>query len=49
MTIAFACPYCGKKLGGSETSAGKEKTCPNCRARVTVPTAEEAAPKATPA
>ena len=44
--IAFACPYCGKKLGASTTSAGKEKTCPNCRARVKVPTAEDAAKKA---
>lgn len=41
--IAFACPYCGKKLSASETSAGREKTCPNCRARVVVPTAEVAA------
>jgi biopolymer transport protein ExbD len=45
MKIAFACPYCGKKLGASATSAGKEKTCPNCRARVVVPTAEAAAKK----
>lgn len=43
--IAFACPYCGKKLSASETSAGREKTCPNCRARVVVPTAEVAAQK----
>jgi len=40
--IAFACPYCGKKLGASATSAGKEKTCPNCRARVKVPSLEAA-------
>ncbi|MFO0790527.1 MAG: biopolymer transporter ExbD [Pirellulales bacterium] len=46
MRIEFACPYCGKKLGASETSAGKEKTCPNCRARVKVPTPEAAAAKA---
>ena len=46
MRITFACPYCGKKLGASETSVGKEKTCPNCRARVVVPTAEVAAQKA---
>ena len=45
--IAFACPYCGKKLGASETSAGREKTCPNCRARIVVPTRELAAAKAT--
>jgi DNA-directed RNA polymerase subunit RPC12/RpoP len=43
--IAFACPYCGKKLSASETSAGREKTCPNCRARVVVPTPEVAAQK----
>ena len=43
MKITFACPYCGKKLSVSETSVGKEKTCPNCRGRVTVPTAEAAA------
>jgi biopolymer transport protein ExbD/phage FluMu protein Com len=42
MKIAFACPYCGKKLSASETSAGREKTCPNCRGRVTVPTPEAA-------
>jgi biopolymer transport protein ExbD len=46
MKIAFSCPYCGKKLGANDTSVGKEKTCPNCRARVKVPTAEEAALKA---
>jgi biopolymer transport protein ExbD len=44
--ITFACPYCGKKLGASERSAGREKTCPNCRARVVVPTPEVAAQKA---
>lgn len=42
MKITFACPYCGKKLSASDSSAGKEKTCPNCRARVTVPTSEAA-------
>ncbi len=44
--IAFACPYCGKKLGALESSAGKEKTCPNCRAKVRVPSPEAAAAKA---
>jgi biopolymer transport protein ExbD/DNA-directed RNA polymerase subunit RPC12/RpoP len=44
--ISFACPYCGKKLSASETSAGREKTCPNCRARVVVPTPEVAAQRA---
>jgi biopolymer transport protein ExbD len=43
MRITFACPYCGKNLSVAETSAGKQKTCPNCRGRVTVPTAEAAA------
>jgi biopolymer transport protein ExbD len=43
MKITFSCPYCGKKLGASETSVGKEKTCPNCRGRVTVPTSDAAA------
>ncbi len=43
--ITFACRYCGKKLSASETSAGREKTCPNCRARVVVPTPEAAAQK----
>lgn len=46
MKIAFSCPYCGKKLGANDTSVGKDKTCPNCRARVKVPSAEEAALKA---
>ncbi len=46
MTIAFACPYCGKKLGAADTSVGKQKTCPNCRGRFTVPTAEAAAARA---
>jgi biopolymer transport protein ExbD/DNA-directed RNA polymerase subunit RPC12/RpoP len=44
--ITFACPYCGKKLSASETSAGREKTCPNCRGRITVPTPAVAAAKA---
>lgn len=43
MKISFACPYCGKKLSASEASVGREKTCPNCRGRITVPTAEAAA------
>jgi len=43
MKISFACPYCGKKLSAPTTSAGRDKTCPNCRARVTVPTSEDAA------
>ncbi len=43
MKIKFACPYCGKKLSASESSAGREKTCPNCRGRVKVPSFETAA------
>lgn len=43
MSIVFRCSYCGKKLAAADTSAGKEKTCPKCRARVVVPTAEKAA------
>lgn len=43
MSIVFRCSYCGKKLVASDTSAGKEKTCPKCRARVVVPSAEDAA------
>jgi biopolymer transport protein ExbD len=45
--IRFACPYCGKKLGASDGSVGKEKTCPNCRARVKVPSPEAVATQAT--
>jgi biopolymer transport protein ExbD len=44
--ITFACRYCGKRLAAPETSAGREKTCPNCRARVVVPTLEAAAQQA---
>ncbi len=43
MSIVFRCSYCGKKLAAADSSAGKEKTCPKCRARVVVPTAEKAA------
>jgi biopolymer transport protein ExbD len=39
MSIAFSCPSCGKKLAAKETSAGKQKTCPKCGSRVTVPAA----------
>ncbi len=41
--ITFRCPYCGKKLAASLRSAGKDKTCPNCRARVPVPREDLAA------
>src|SRR5262245_4941425 len=43
MKITFACPYCGKKLSAADTSVGQQKTCPNCRGRITVPTADAAA------
>lgn len=42
MKITFACPYCGKKLSAADTSVGQEKTCPNCRGRITVPSADAA-------
>jgi biopolymer transport protein ExbD len=37
MSITFRCTSCGKRLAAKETSAGKRKTCPQCGARVTVP------------
>jgi biopolymer transport protein ExbD len=51
MKISFACPYCGRKLSVADTAVGQQKTCPNCRGRITVPTAAEAAlaAKAAPA
>lgn len=47
MTITFACPYCGKKLGAKETSVGKQKTCPKCGGRITVPSSGTAGRPAT--
>ena len=44
--IRFSCTYCGKKLGASDTSVGKSKTCPNCRGRVRVPSPTEVAERA---
>jgi DNA-directed RNA polymerase subunit RPC12/RpoP len=35
--IEFRCKNCGKKLGASDRSAGKLKTCPKCGSRVPVP------------
>jgi biopolymer transport protein ExbD/DNA-directed RNA polymerase subunit RPC12/RpoP len=35
--IEFRCINCGKKLGASDRSAGKLKTCPKCGSRVPVP------------
>lgn len=43
MKISFACAYCGKKLSVDAVAVGQQKTCPNCRGRITVPTAAEAA------
>ena len=37
MTLHFACPLCGKQLSAPPALAGKERTCPKCRAKVRVP------------
>jgi biopolymer transport protein ExbD len=37
VSITFQCQSCGKRLAAKETSAGKQKTCPQCGAKVTVP------------
>jgi biopolymer transport protein ExbD len=37
MSITFRCTSCGKRLVAKETSAGKQKTCPQCGSKVTVP------------
>lgn len=37
MSITFECQSCGKRLAAKETSAGKQKSCPQCGTRVTVP------------
>jgi RsiW-degrading membrane proteinase PrsW (M82 family) len=44
MPITFACPACGKKVRAPDTLAGKERPCPGCGARLTIPAAEEEAP-----
>jgi biopolymer transport protein ExbD len=36
-SITFRCHSCGKRLAAKESSAGKQKTCPQCGAKVTVP------------
>ena len=40
MSITFRCSTCGKQLAAKESSAGKQKTCPKCGQRVTVPGAK---------
>jgi biopolymer transport protein ExbD len=37
MNITFYCPFCEKKLAAQASSAGQERTCPQCRNKVTVP------------
>ena len=37
MNITFFCPSCEKQLSARPTAAGQERTCPQCRAKVTVP------------
>ena len=37
MNITFYCPVCEKKLSAQLSSAGQERTCPQCRNKVTVP------------
>ena len=37
MTMTFNCPLCGKQLTASEEKAGRDVTCPKCRAIVSVP------------
>jgi biopolymer transport protein ExbD len=48
MSISFRCQSCGKLLAAKETSAGKQKTCPQCGAKVTVPP-PKGAPRPRPA
>jgi len=49
MSFSFSCPYCGKQLVAKPSLAGQERTCPQCRATITVPAAAgSAAPRPTP-
>ena len=41
--INFYCPNCGKELSAKAELAGKERVCPKCRMKVTVP--RESQPK----
>ena len=38
--MKFDCPACGKTLNVKDEMAGKKGKCPNCGAKVTVPSAE---------
>mgnify|MGYP001176954946 FL=1 len=46
MSFSFNCTYCGKKLVAQPSMGGQQRTCPQCRATLTVPTAPH--PDATP-
>jgi biopolymer transport protein ExbD len=37
MSIRFVCPQCGKQIAAPASSAGKRKTCSNCRALIDIP------------
>jgi biopolymer transport protein ExbD len=43
MKLRFSCPLCGKQLAANPSIAGKEVSCPKCRASVRVPTESTAA------
>jgi biopolymer transport protein ExbD len=43
MTFKFRCPACGKQLSASQSLVGREKACPRCRTKFTVPSPEQAA------
>jgi biopolymer transport protein ExbD/DNA-directed RNA polymerase subunit RPC12/RpoP len=43
MTFKFTCPACGKQLLASERQAGRQKACPRCNTKFTVPSPEQAA------
>jgi biopolymer transport protein ExbD len=44
MSTRFKCKLCGKTLSAPAKAAGRKLKCPYCRAEVTVPAAEDAAP-----
>jgi biopolymer transport protein ExbD len=43
LTFKFRCPACDKQLSATEALVGRQKSCPRCRTKFTVPTPEEAA------
>ncbi|MEX2317129.1 MAG: biopolymer transporter ExbD [Pirellulales bacterium] len=43
MNFKFTCPACGKQLSASESLVGRQKSCPRCRTKFTVPTPQQAA------